>query len=180
MGGDALEITRIAQRIPYGTPQLNHHGTNHLTPGPDPVPLATQAADGLMGHADKAKLDQLQQGGQIQDHDRDAHLWPVWYTAIAIALALGDAPAEGVEMLFARSDHKHGMPTLYEQPVKTWAGGADLTWVLDHVPNPQIVLFHADRGKMIKGVDYTLSGATITIIGGPLNAGVVSECVFFY
>ena len=177
---DRLEITRIAQRIPYGTMLLTHHGPNHLTTGPDPVPLATPTADGLMSKADKSKLDQLQGGGTIQDHDRDAHLWPVWYTAVPGTQALGDAAAEGVEMLLARSDHQHGMPQLYEQAPKTWAGGADLTWVLAHTPAPQIVLFFADGRKLTAGVDYTLSGATLTIIGGPLNNGVVSSCVFFY
>ena len=136
--GDAPAAGRWIRLPPEGGGVPAAHGSTHKGDGSDPEPVATPAVSGDMSAADKTKLDTVVTGADVtganppQAHththasttgqgidDHHAKLHAVEHaaatgpdplsTAVAGAIAIGDAAAVGVAETFARSDHKHSL-----------------------------------------------------------------------
>jgi hypothetical protein len=63
--GDVLivEYIELSSATPYPV-----HGSDHLTGGYDPIPKATVSNDGLMAKEDKAKLDGVESGAEVNQN----------------------------------------------------------------------------------------------------------------
>ena len=98
----AIAVANASSVTATINPYLPAHEFTHVTGGSDPIPVATEAADGLFGHADKTKLDGIAAGATNN---------PL-ASATPTAEASGVAGAVGTSTTAARADHVHALPTL--------------------------------------------------------------------
>ncbi len=100
------------------------------------------------------------------------------------ASTAGDVGSEGTASAYARADHKHdrsgdaGTASLFKKDTFTLAGTTG-TWALTYVPVTDSLHIYNGAAVLVEGTDYTLSGQTVSILGGGISGdGLVARYAY--